>query len=334
MAGTKTNTPIMETPQSLSVIGSEQIRDQKPGKFDEILRYSPGVVAGTFGADTRNDWFLIRGFKSDDVGLFLDGLQLFYTSYASWKLQPFNLARVEVLRGPSAVLYGGSSPSGIVNAVSKMPPAEPIRYLETGVNNFGNAYLSFDFGGPVATSPENGKLFYRVVGQVQNGGTQVDFTPDNNYFIAPSRHLEAGRGHDVHRAGVSVEDTRPAAINFLPYVGTVVDAPFGRIPTKLFVSDPSVDTFKREQEMIGYQFERNLSDSVTFRQNARYAHVDLTYRRCSGIGNNYTNLAARRHRPLQLVREEHRQPGQSRQPVGVSFRYRHRCSTRRCSASI
>ena len=186
MAGTKTNTPIMQTPQSISVIGSEQIRDQKPGKFDEILRYTPGVVAGTFGADTRNDWFLIRGFKSDDVGLFLDGLQLFYTSYASWKLQPFNLARVEVLRGPSAVLYGGSSPSGIVNAVSKTPPAEPIRYLETGVNNFGNAYLSFDFGGPVATAPENGKLFYRVVGQVQNGGTQVDFTPDNNYFIAPS----------------------------------------------------------------------------------------------------------------------------------------------------
>lgn len=192
MAGTKTDTPIMQTPQSLSVIGGEQIRDQKPGKFDEIMRYTPGVVAGTFGADTRNDWFLVRGFKSDDVGLFLDGLQLFYTSYASWKLQPFNLARVEVPRGPSAMLYFGSSPSGIVNAVSKMPPAEPIRYLETGVNNFGNAYFAFDLGGPVATSPENGTLFYRVVGQVQNGGTQVDFTPDNNYFI--KRLGRIGRG--------------------------------------------------------------------------------------------------------------------------------------------
>ncbi|WP_442894094.1 TonB-dependent siderophore receptor [Bradyrhizobium sp. AZCC 1721] len=288
MAGTKTNTPIMETPQSLSVIGSEQIRDQKPGKFDEILRYTPGVVAGTFGADTRNDWFLIRGFKSDDVGLFLDGLQLFYTSYASWKLQPFNLARVEVLRGPSAVLYGGSSPSGIVNAVSKTPPVEPIRYLETGVNNFGNAYLSFDFGGPVATAPENGKLFYRVVGQVQNGGTQVDFTPDNNYFIAPSVTYkpDADTTFTV-LASASKQDTR--GINFLPYVGTVVDAPFGRIPTKRFVGDPSVDTFKREQEMIGYQFERNLSDSVTFRQNARYAHVDITYRGL--VGNSYSNIA-------------------------------------------
>ena len=86
--------------------------------------------------------------------MFLDGLQLFYTSYASWKLQPFNMERVEVLRGPSAVLYGGSSPSGIVNVVSKMPPAEPIRYIETGVNNFGNGYLSFDIGGPVAIPPK------------------------------------------------------------------------------------------------------------------------------------------------------------------------------------
>jgi iron complex outermembrane recepter protein len=290
MAGTKTNTPIMETPQSLSVIGSEQIRDQKPGKFDEILRYTPGVVAGTFGADTRNDWFLIRGFKSEDVGLFLDGLQLFYTSYASWKLHPFALDRVEVLRGPSAVLYGGSSPSGIVNAVSKMPPAEPIRYVETGVNNFGNAYLGFDFGGPVATAPGNGQLFYRVVGQVQNGGTQVDFTPDNNYFIAPSVTYkpDADTTFTV-LASASKTDTR--GINFLPYVGTVVNAPFGRIPTKLFVGDPSVDKFTREQEMLGYQFEKNLSDNVTFRQNARYAHVDLTYR--GFVGNaNPANIAA------------------------------------------
>ncbi|KRR16302.1 ligand-gated channel [Bradyrhizobium lablabi] len=283
MAGTKTNTPIMETPQSLSVIGSEQIRDQKPGKFDEILRYTPGVVAGTFGADNRNDWFLIRGFKSDDIGLFLDGLQLFYTSYASWKLQPFNLARVEVLRGPSAVLYGGSSPGGIVNAVSKTPPVEPIRYLETGVNNFGNAYFGFDFGGPVATAPENGKLFYRVVGQIQNGGTQVDFTPNNNYFIAPSLTWkpDADTTFTV-LASASKLETRSE--NFLPYIGTVVNAPFGRIPTRLFASDPSVDTFKREQEMIGYQFERNLSDDVTFRQNARFAHVDVTLSTLFGLG--------------------------------------------------
>lgn len=290
-SGTKTNTPIMETPQAVSVIGAEQIRDQKPNKLDEVLRYTAGVRAGTFGADTRNDWWLIRGFKSDDVGLFLDGMQLFYTSYASWKLQPSNMERVEVLRGPSAVLYGGSSPSGIVNVISKMPPTEPVRYIETGINNFGNAYVGFDVGGPVAMQPQDGKqdgkLFYRVVGQVQNGNTQVNFTPDNNYFIAPSFTWkpDADTTFTV-LASASKQDTR--GINFLPYQGTVTNASFGKIPTSFFVGDPNVDKFTREQEMLGYQFERNLTDDLTFRQNARFAHVDLTYR--GFIGNGWDNI--------------------------------------------
>lgn len=290
-SGTKTNTPIMETPQAVSVIGAEQIRDQKPNKLDEVLRYTAGVRAGTFGADTRNDWWLIRGFKSDDVGLFLDGMQLFYTSYASWKLQPSNMERVEVLRGPSAVLYGGSSPSGIVNVISKTPPAEPVRYIETGVNNFGNAYVGFDVGGPVATQPQDskqdGKLLYRVVGQVQNGNTQVNFTPDNNYFIAPSFTWkpDADTTFTV-LASASKQDTR--GINFLPYQGTVTNAPFGKIPTSFFVGDPNVDKFTREQEMLGYQFERNLTDDLTFRQNARFAHIDLTYR--GFVGNGWDNI--------------------------------------------
>jgi len=286
-SGTKTNTPIMETPQAVSVIGAEQIRDQKPNKLDEVLRYTAGVRAGTFGADTRNDWWLIRGFKSDDIGLFLDGMQLFYTSYASWKLQTPNMERVEVLRGPSAVLYGGSSPSGIVNVISKMPPAEPVRFIETGVNNFGNAYVGFDVGGPVVTSPENGKLFYRVVGQVQNGPTQVNFTPDNNYFIAPSVTWKSDADTTFTvLASASRQETR--GINFLPYEGTVTNARFGRIPTSFFAGDPSVDKFTREQEMLGYQFERNLTDDLTFRQNARFAHVDVTYR--GYVGNNWADI--------------------------------------------
>ncbi|GAA0006716.1 hypothetical protein BRDID11002_67220 [Bradyrhizobium diazoefficiens] len=303
----------------MSVISAEQIRDQKANKLDEVLRYTAGVRAGTFGADTRNDWWLIRGFKSDDVGLFLDGMQLFYTSYASWKLQTPNMERVEVLRGPSAVLYGGSSPSGIVNVISKLPPAEPIRYVETGVNNFGNAYVGFDVGGPVATQAQNGKLFYRVVGQVQNGPTQVNFTPDNNYFIAPSVTWkpDADTTFTV-LASASRQETR--GINFLPYVGTVTNASFGKIPTSFFAGDPSVDKFTREQEMLGYQFERNLTDDLTFRQNARFCPCrrDLSWlcrQRLRQSGNRHAQ-------PLQLVCEEHRQPGRSRQPARISLRHR------------
>lgn len=290
-SGTKTNTPIIETPQSVSVISAEQIRDQKiVSKFDEVLRYTPGVIGGTYGADVRYDWFLIRGFPAQNESLFLDGLQLFYTSYASWKLQPFNLERVEVLRGPSGILYGGSAPGGLVNAVSKLPLAEPVRYLEAGINNYGNAYTAFDIGGVVPQSG-NGQMLYRFVGQVQGGGTQTDYTYDNNFFFAPSVtwRPDADTKLTVY-ATAAHNNTR--AENFLPYVGTVTNAPFGRIPTSLFAGDPRADQFRREQETLGYQLEKNITDSFDFRQNARFGHVDVFYTGLYGLGYATTPAAA------------------------------------------
>ena len=119
--------------------------DQKPQSFDQICAIRR-VGGEQFGADTRNGWFFLRGFRAQQDAMFLDGLALFNTAFATWKLQPFALERVEVLRGPSSVLYGGGLPGGIVNAVSNMPTAGPICYIETGVNSFGNGYVAFDVG--------------------------------------------------------------------------------------------------------------------------------------------------------------------------------------------
>jgi iron complex outermembrane receptor protein len=176
-----------------------------------------------------------------------------------------------------------------VNVISKKPPFEPLNYVEAGVNSFGSSYFSFDFGGPVATpSGPSHELYYRLLGTVKGGDTQTAFTPDNNFFIAPSVTYKP----DVDTtltilASASRNETRVQG--FLPYVGTVVDAPFGRIPAHLFASDPSVDKFTREQEMIGYQFEKNLTDDLTFRQNARFAHDDVKFQTL--LGNGYVGGA-------------------------------------------
>ncbi len=275
----------METPQSISVVGREEIRDQNPNSLAGALRYAPGVRSETFGADTRNDWLKIRGFDVQDVGLFQDGLQLQSFAFATWKFPPFGIERIDVLRGPSAVLYGGSGPGGLVNVISKKPPYESLNNVETGVDSFGNSYLSFDFGGPVATpSGPSKELFYRLLGTVKGGDTQTAFTPDNTYFIAPSFTYKPDIDTTLTvLASASKNETRVQG--FLPYVGTVVDAPFGRIPTHLFASDPSVDKFTREQEMVGYQFEKNLTDDLTVRQNARFAHDDVKFQTL--LGNGY-----------------------------------------------
>jgi iron complex outermembrane recepter protein len=287
MTGTKTNTPLMETPQAISVVGREEIRDQNPSSVAEALRYAPGVRSETYGADTRNDWFKIRGFDAQDVGLFLDGLQLYSYSFATWKFPPSGIERIDILRGPSAVLYGGSGPGGMVNIISKTPPFQPSNYVETGVNSYGNSYFTFDFGGPAATpSGPSNELYYRLLGTVKGGETQTNFTPDNDYSIAPSVTYKPDLDTTLTiLASASRNDTRVQG--FLPYVGTVVNAPFGRIPTSLFASDPSSDSFRREQEMLGYQFEKSLTDDLTFRQNARFAHDDVQYQTL--LGNGYVN---------------------------------------------
>ena len=287
LSGTKTNTALREIPQSISVIGADQIRDQKPQSFDQILRYTPGVGGEQFGADTRNDWFFLRGFRAQQDAMFLDGLALFNTAFATWKLQPFALERVEVLRGPSSVLYGGGSPGGIVNAVSKMPTAGPIRYIETGVNSFGNGYVAFDVGDRFLLPPGAGTLDGRVVGVVKGGGTQVDFTQDNSYYLAPSFTYRPDFDTRFTVLALASKD-RTNGNNWLPYEGSVVNAPYGKIPTKLFTSEPGQDYFMRGQTMIGYQFEHDFSNGLTFRQNARYAHVDVNIN--SYIGDGHTSF--------------------------------------------
>lgn len=288
---TKTNTPWIETPQSVSTVGAEQMRDQKPMQFNEIVRYSPGVKGETFGQDTRNDWFLLRGFTAQNEARYLDGLQLFYTGYATWKLFPFALERIDILRGPSSALYGGGSPGGVINATSKRPPFEPLRYIEIGVNNYGNRYAAFDLGGPLAISTDHGKFYYRLTGMAQAGKTQVDFSKNDIYFVNPALTWKPNLETTLTFL-TSVSVSEASSINFLPYVGTVTPAPFGRISTSLFTSEPSLDKFRRNQQMIGYQFETALSDAVTFRQNARFAHVDVTGATAYGIGYATTAAAA------------------------------------------
>src|SRR6185436_2929231 len=102
------------------------------------------------------------------------------------------------------------------------------------------AYTQFDFGGPVTTiEPGSGKILYRIVGQVNRGGTQTNFVNDDNYFIAPSVTWLPDVDTRLTVLAMASQN-RTKVQGFLPYIGTVTDAPFGRIPTNLFIGDPSV----------------------------------------------------------------------------------------------
>jgi iron complex outermembrane receptor protein len=144
--GTKTDTPIIETPQSISVVTRHEMDARAVTSVREALGYVPGVQVEQ-SVDLRDEWFQIRGFDSTQ-NLYRDGLRMGLASagYANGELNPYGLERIEVLRGPSSVLYGQTGPGGIVNVVTKRPTAEQLRELELSAGSFGNKQAAFDWG--------------------------------------------------------------------------------------------------------------------------------------------------------------------------------------------
>lgn len=295
-SGTKTDTPILETPQAVSVVSADQIRLQNAQSLGEATRYSPGIRSEIFGNDTRSDWFYIRGFQAEQRGYYLDNLSLQSAGFATFKIEPYGMERIEILRGPSSVLYGGSNPGGLVNAISKKPVFSPFGQVEFGVNNFGRTYGAFDVGGPVAWGQtryaSDGQFAYRAVGMFGAGGSQTQFTSDDRYYIAPSFTWKPTEDTTLTVLGSFTRDNTNGQ-NFLPYYGTVRAAPFGFIPTRQFTGDRTLDRFDRNQGHIGYQFEHRFSDYLTFRQNLRYSYLDVDYRSAYGFGASPSGILTR-----------------------------------------
>lgn len=124
--GTKTDTPLNEIPQSVSVINREQLDSRQVQSLGEALRYTAGVQSEAFGADPHVDWFNIRGFSTNDTGLYLNGLRV-SPGVTALAPEPYGLERIDVLKGPASVLYGQNAPGGLVNLVSKRPTDTPLR---------------------------------------------------------------------------------------------------------------------------------------------------------------------------------------------------------------
>lgn len=269
--GSKTDTPLMEIPQSVSVIGREEIDEFGAGKADEALRYTAGVFAQPFGPDSDTNWIYIRGFEATQTGVYQDGLQLYSYGFGGYFVDSFTLERIEVLRGAASVLYGGSNPGGLVNYVSKRPTGERRFYAETGIDDAGTASLGFDLQDKV-----NDHVAARLVGRIAGGDGYTDFEEGFRGTVSPSFTWEPDDATSLTVLGnFTYIDQVHNGGSFLPYVGTVVDAPFGKIPRDANFTEPDIDTYLRKQVSLGYEFEHNFDSGWTARQNARAGYADL-----------------------------------------------------------
>ncbi|MBL6080411.1 TonB-dependent siderophore receptor [Belnapia sp. T18] len=278
-AGTKGASRLTEVPQSVSVVPRATIDALQAQSLGEAVRYQAGLRAESYGPDPRADFLLLRGFDAVDNGYYLDGLR-YSVGFAAGSIEPYGLDRFEIVRGPASVLYGQIQPGGLINQVSRRPTQTPQGEMRLTAGDFGRAQAAGTSSGPL---DRDGVWSYSLTGLGRLADSQIDKVGNDRAFIAPALTWRPDEDTRLTLHAYYQRD-RTQGAQFLPYLGTVRETAFGRIPTRRFVGESGFDKYDITQWGIGSEFERRLSDAVTLRQNMRWAHSGINWRQTVGIG--------------------------------------------------
>ncbi|MDX3926019.1 MAG: TonB-dependent siderophore receptor [Shinella sp.] len=269
-AGTKTDTPILETPQSVSVITADQIANQGATSLADTLSYTPGITSqsGTFSRAV--DDLTIRGFNvaNGNMGSLRDGMK-FQSNVYDGGQEPYGLERIDVLRGAASMLYGQLSPGGVVNAISKRPTTTPLREVNVEYGSYDRKQVSADFGGPLT---DDGVLSYRLTGLVRNADNWVDKTPDNKVYIAPALTFAPDDATSLTLLS-SYQHFHTRFATPLLYD----DVHSGNIPRDMFLGNDDFDRYNGDAYTIGYDFEHEFDNGLKLRNKARYVNSDVVW---------------------------------------------------------
>lgn len=278
--GTKTDTPLLETPQSISVVTADRIEAQRPRSINEALLYTPGV--GSYGADSRSDFYMtLRGFGAN---FYMDGLPLpVNKNYAGWRVDPYMVERLEVMRGPGSVLYGQGDPGGIVNLVTKKPSRDQIREVQVQLGSNDRKQVAIDLGDAL---DNEGEWLYRLSGVFRDTDLEANPIGETYFTVAPSLTWTPSKNTQITVSATYLDQDTDTSANFLPAYGTVLDNPNGKISPDLFVGDRDFDKYEKKQYSLGYEFEHRFNSAWSFRQDARYAKLELDNQTVYGMGLN------------------------------------------------
>ena len=267
-SATKTDAPLIEIPQSVSVVTQDQLTSRNVQTVSEAIRYTGSVDVDTYGTETRYDWINIRGFDQSTYGLYRDNSR-WQSGNVSGQIDPYMIQEVDIVKGPSSVLYGQNQPGGLVNLVTKRPPSRPLRELVLNYGSFDRRQVAADFGGPL---DPDGSLRYRLTGLYRRSDTQVKFVPDDRWFVAPGLTWNPSSQITWTILGDYQKD-KTGWSQFLPSQGTFRPNPNGKIPRDTFTGEPGYDFFHRTQWSGGSLFEDRLNDTWTVRNTLRYSSI-------------------------------------------------------------
>jgi iron complex outermembrane receptor protein len=262
--GAKTDTPFIETPQSISSVTEAQIEDRNPQDLPDAIAYTPGARVDAYGTDPRFDSFFVRGFNVTNTGVFRDNLRQPVAGYGYFVTEPYGIEGISILRGPSSALYGATGAGGLYNVITKRPTDDPFHEVQAQFGTDDRYQGQFDLSGPLNTDKS---VLYRVTGLGRVADTEFDSVPDDRAFFAPAL---TWKPNDDTKLTLLAEYARSMTGGNPAYYNDR----YGHV-SKFEAGDPAFGDLTHDQGRFGWEFEHYVNDTFTIRQNMRYSIQDI-----------------------------------------------------------
>lgn len=261
--GTKTDTPLLDVPAAVSVVGEAEVERRGVKNLDQTLNYTSGVNTNLYGADKRYDFLAIRGFDATGIGVYREGLQSRTYNFTGSRIEPYGMQRVEVMKGSTSTLYGLNAPGGLVNMVTKRPQDHKHGEIYT---TFGedHAETGADFGGPIDA---NGDWSYRITAKWQDSKEGHEWARDDRLYIAPAL---TWKPTDYTTLTLLADyNNRKGANRYGIPLGSGLDP-------ETFLGEKQFDQNDTKEWNIGYVFDHDFGNGLKFHSNARYNDLELS----------------------------------------------------------
>lgn len=272
---TKLATPDIETPQSVSIVTREQFEEQGATSVRQAVSYTPGVYSNQIGASNRFDYIVLRGFSDGSLdNVYLDGLKMMgdTNSHSSLVVDPWFLEDIEVVRGPASVLYGRSSPGGIVALTSRKPSFDAGGEVKLFAGNNNQRGAAFDVTGAL---DDNDRVAARLSGMTRYADSQFGPLKEERYALMPSLTWRITDQTRLDLMAYLHRDPEGGSHSGLPYDGTVVPHYGQKISNTFYEGENDYDKYDRRENMVGYNIEHMFDSGWSVRQKLRYLHTDV-----------------------------------------------------------
>ncbi|MEH2455078.1 TonB-dependent siderophore receptor [Nostoc sp.] len=250
--GTRTNTPLLDIPQTINVIPQQVIKDQRALTIGEALR-NVGVVGG--GTFAQSDRLILRG--SGTTNILTDGLRNYFIGYRDL-INIGNVERIEVLRGSASVLYGQGGLSGTINLVTKQPLIDPFYAATFYVGSYDTYQGTLDLSGPLTTDKS---VLYRLNGSYLNSNGFVDFYSQQRSQIAGALAWNIDRNTKLTFNTSYADFSRSATYQGIPALGTLFSNPLGKLPRTRFLGEPGKEDQDTSDTRLSYKLEHRFNEN-------------------------------------------------------------------------